>query len=655
MSSKSYEFGPFRVDVEQSTLLQDGRPIPLTPKAFDTLVLLVENAGRLLEKEAMMERLWPGTFVEEANLANNISLLRKALGDSGNLIQTVPRRGYRFIGEIRGAGAPIPPTRDRRERLSSMLVIAALLIVVSFLLLRRHRDPPAFRQITFRRGIHWGARFQPDGATIIYSAVHEGRPSELFVARADQRESRPLGIAGDLLSISSHGDLAILTKSSLRGFLPVGTLARVPITGGAPRELATNVQEADWSPDGGALAVIRWDGLAVLIEYPMGHAIYRAAAPVWINRVRIAPDGEHVAFLLHESERFDDRGRAVVVDRNGKIVRSSRVFATANGLAWRGEHLWISAAPDDLNAALYDVDRRGHDRPLVRSAGRLDLFDVSQSGRALVANEEFFTGIVAVPPGETRERDLSWLDGSWIRDISLDGKTLLFDEEGSGGGATAHVYIRPIDGAPAVDLGEGHAVALSPDGRTVLARQRFTNPPRLILYSTGAGEPRPLLTGSVEPSERAAWLPDGKRIVFVGHEGARPPRTYLFAAGRVSAITPEGVTGIVGTPDGAAVVARPRGGAWALYPIGGAPRPLPFLTADDWPLRFGANGLFVENGSDIVRVDLDGGARTIVHHLGAPPPGNVYATEPVVSADGGAYAYTYNTVSTELFVVEGLR
>jgi len=87
VSSKSYEFGPFRVDTEQCTLLQDGRPIPLTPKAFDTLVLLVENAGRLLEKEAMMERLWPGTFVEEANLANNISLLRKALGDSGNLIQ----------------------------------------------------------------------------------------------------------------------------------------------------------------------------------------------------------------------------------------------------------------------------------------------------------------------------------------------------------------------------------------------------------------------------------------------------------------------------------------------------------------------------------------------------------------------------------------
>jgi DNA-binding winged helix-turn-helix (wHTH) protein/dipeptidyl aminopeptidase/acylaminoacyl peptidase len=653
VSSKSYEFGPFRVDVEQSTLLQDGRPIPLTPKAFDTLVLLVENAGRLLEKEAMMERLWPGTFVEEANLANNISLLRKALGDSGNLIQTVPRRGYRFIGELRGSDAPAP----QRRRWPLFVAGAALLALgIGLLLLDRHRDPPVFRQITFRRGIHWGARFQADGATIIYSAVHEGRPSELFIARADQRESRPLGIAGDLLSISSHGDLAILTKSSLRGFFPVGTLARVPITGGAPRELATNVQEADWSPDGSALAVIRWDGLAVLVEYPMGHVIYRATVPVWVNRVRVAPDGEHVAFLLHESERFDDRGRAVVVDRNGKIVRSSRVFATANGLAWRGEHLWISAAPDDLNAALYDVDRRGHDRALVRSAGRLDLFDVSPTGRALVANEDIFTGIVAVPPGETRERDLSWLDGSWIRDISLDGKTLLFDEEGSGGGATAHVYIRPIDGAPAVDLGEGHAVALSPDGRTVLARQRFTNPPRLILYSTGAGEPRPLRTGSVEPSERAAWLPDGKRIVFVGHEGARPPRTYLLDAGRVTAITPEGVIGIVVTPDGKNVLAHTRGGEWHLYPFGGIPGPA-LAGADEWPLRFRSDGraFFLARGRDIVSADADGGNRATLYTLGAPPPGNIYTTDPVISADGAAYAYTYNTVSTELFVVEGLR
>src|ERR1043166_6708618 len=161
MEAKSLEFGNFRIDTADCTLFENGQPVPLTPKAFDTLLLLVENRGRLLDKEAMMERLWPGTFVEEANLANNISLLRKALGDSGNLIQTVPRRGYRFIGEVRNPDAP--PPKDRRERLSSILIIAAaLLVVAGFLLLHRPEPPPTFRQITFRRGVHWGARFGPD-------------------------------------------------------------------------------------------------------------------------------------------------------------------------------------------------------------------------------------------------------------------------------------------------------------------------------------------------------------------------------------------------------------------------------------------------------------------------------------------------------------
>ena len=104
------------------------------------------------------------------------------------------------------------------------------------------------------------------------------------------------------------------------------------------------------------------------------------------------------------------------------------------------------------------------------------------------------------------------------------------------------------------------------------------------------------------------------------------------------------------------MLARPRGGAWALYPTGGgAPQPLPFLAAGDRPLRFGGHALFVQNETNIVSVDVESDARTIVHPRGAPPPGNVYTTPPVVSADGRAYAYTYNTVSTQLFVVEGLR
>ena len=98
--SQSYQFGDFRVDTDQRVLLFEDKPRPLTPKVFDTLLILVENSGRIVNKEELMSRLWPDTFVEEANLTSNIQQLRKSLGDNARhpiYIETVARRGYRFI------------------------------------------------------------------------------------------------------------------------------------------------------------------------------------------------------------------------------------------------------------------------------------------------------------------------------------------------------------------------------------------------------------------------------------------------------------------------------------------------------------------------------------------------------------------------------
>ena len=110
-----YEFGPFRVDATERLLLRDGVPVPLTPKAFDTLMVLIENSGRLVEKDELMKRLWPDTFVEDANLAHNISLLRKAFSngsDDHEYIQTVSRRGYRFVVSVRELQEEMPAASD---------------------------------------------------------------------------------------------------------------------------------------------------------------------------------------------------------------------------------------------------------------------------------------------------------------------------------------------------------------------------------------------------------------------------------------------------------------------------------------------------------------------------------------------------------------
>ena len=102
-----YEFGPFRLDLRGYVLLRDGEPVPLTPKAFETLMILIQNHGRVLDKEGLIKALWPDTFVEDNNLAVNISMLRKALGEQengGRYIENVPKRGYRFVAQVRVVG-----------------------------------------------------------------------------------------------------------------------------------------------------------------------------------------------------------------------------------------------------------------------------------------------------------------------------------------------------------------------------------------------------------------------------------------------------------------------------------------------------------------------------------------------------------------------
>jgi DNA-binding winged helix-turn-helix (wHTH) protein len=103
VASRLYEFGPYRLDPAERRLLRDGKPVALTPKCFDLLVLFVENSGHLLEKGELLERLWPGQFVEEANLSFNISSLRKVLGEGQNgrrFIETVPKKGFRFVERV---------------------------------------------------------------------------------------------------------------------------------------------------------------------------------------------------------------------------------------------------------------------------------------------------------------------------------------------------------------------------------------------------------------------------------------------------------------------------------------------------------------------------------------------------------------------------
>src|SRR5207244_2675533 len=176
----------------------------------------------------------------------------------------------------------------------------------------------------------------------------------------------------------------------------------------------------------------------------------------------------------------------------------------------------------------------GKERMVLRLPGALMLFDIWKDGRVLMMRASWRRELVGTIAGEPRQRELSWLDYSYPADLSADGKNLLFDEEGGGGalaysksgGLTYAVYLRKTDGSPAVLLGEGGAVALSPDGKWAIA-QPLGSPTQLKLLPTGAGEAKELTHDNVNHTW-ARWFPDQKRILFTGNEPGKGLRLYVY-------------------------------------------------------------------------------------------------------------------------------
>src|SRR5215470_15447716 len=242
-------------------------------------------------------------------------------------------------------------------------------------------SPPAYHQLTFRHGGIRMARFAPDGKSMIYSGAWEERPMEIYTTRAESPESRALGLEGaEVLAISAQGEMAVMLHShNIEPFISAGTLARVPLQGGAPREVLEGVQWADWSPDGSNFLVVRDLEGQNRLEYPSGKVLYKTAG--WISHPRISPDGKYVAFIDHPQRR-DDMGSIAVVDLNGVKRTLSDGWESAQGLAWSPsiDEVWFTSARVSSDRFLNAVTLKGAERLIVREPGTLTLQDVTRDG-----------------------------------------------------------------------------------------------------------------------------------------------------------------------------------------------------------------------------------------------------------------------------------
>jgi len=641
-------------------------PIRLNPQLP---VRLEETINNALEKDR--ELRWQSA----AEMRANLKRLQREIGSSRTSV-VVDRT------EPATAGAALVPAKTGPKNALSLpvfafgllLAVAATLFAGKLLFSKPPLPPPTYRQLTFRRGSIRSARFAPDGQTILYSAAWQGNPTDVFTARPEAPESRSMGLSHtQLMSVSSAAELAVLLDSKAIGtWVNMGTLARAPLAGGAPRDVLEQVQWADWGPDGNSLAVVRDFGGKNRLEYPIGKPLYETGG--WVGHPRVSPKGDLIAFLDHPTQG-DDAGSVAMVDLKGNKKVLTGEWFTVQGLAWSpdGNEIWFTASKTGTDRTLYAVTLDGKERMVLRLPGALMLLDIAKDGRVLLMRASWRRELIGVSDGDSREHELSWLDYSYPADLSADGKTLLFDEEGGGGalsysksgGLSYAVYIRKTDGSPAVLLGEGGARALSPDGKWVVAVTQ-DSPTQLKLLTTGAGEPKELTKDNVNHAF-AHWFPDGKRVLFSGDEPGKGVRLYVYdmASGKSQGITPEGVNGtrFVISPDSQWVAAIGPDQKGYLYSVtGGEPRMINGLNPGEQPITFSSDGrsLYIyqpgELPARVDRLDVQTGQRIRWKQLMPSDPAGVENIGPILlTPDAKNCVYGYHRMLADLYLVEGLK
>ncbi len=339
-------------------------------------------------------------------------------GTTGDLARDLATLRERLSEASATTGVAVP-ARKRRGLVAAALTAAALalgLLAGKLLWKAPPHSFPRFKQLTFGDATVLSARFAPDGQTVVYGITRESKPWELLSTRVDAPESRPLGLNADIESISSSGEMAIL----LGGPSWPGTLAEVPLAGGAPRELLEHVFWADWSPDGNGLAAVVAPEGGPRLEYPLGKALLEKKGN--LGRPRFSPRGDGILIWNAES--------LLLVDpQTGKQRKVFQGSMSGYGWSTSSDQIWILSAAGATTEVLA-MKVGGPARLIATLPGKFMLHDIGKDERILAERILDRTQMKGQASGETRERDLSWLNESFPADISPDGQTVLFIEGG---------------------------------------------------------------------------------------------------------------------------------------------------------------------------------------------------------------------------------
>ncbi len=566
-----------------------------------------------------------------------------------------------------GASKAVPaiakPSRRRRAAVAAVIAIAALASAFTVGLKSSHSRAPVFHQLVSGPGTISSARFTPDGQNVVYGAAWRGRPFELFTTRTDSIESRSLGLPpADVAGISQSGDMLILLGWHSRfQWNMVGTLARTPLSGGAPRPLLEDVCGGDIDR-AGEVAVVRCKSSQRTLEYPPGHVAYRTTG--WIDHVRFAPNADAIAFLEHPLDG-DDRGYVSWVDRQGKVTRVTDEWSGLKGLAWApsGQEIWFSGTRGGEQDSIWAVTRSGSRRLVFAGPADVWLQDIAADGKALMLQSRATNDIAVRRPGQASDQivDLVSEAGS-VAGVSADGSLMALSYVGSGSGSDYLTYVINTDTHESIRLGEGDPSGISPDGKWILSFFPST-PGKVALYPTGPGETRSFQLGTLRNlSIFCSWTQDLSKVVFTGSDGGSP-RGYILDVntGKWGPITPEGTSGVMLAPNGQYVIAKSEQRGFELYPLGGGEATAAKgISNTEEPVQWDGSSthLYVWDRRFPARIALVNpwtGERKMWLETMPPDASGVLYGNFFITPDGKTYAYRFRRVLTTLYLGEGLR
>lgn len=551
-----YQFGEFSLNPSKRVLLKNDAPIPLTPKAFDTLLVLVRENGHVVEKEELLREVWPDTFVGETTLAQNVFTVRKALGQKSGpnqFIETVPKHGYRFAAEVVTVAEESPGLPRLLHRKKTRLIfaltaigVACSLMAFSAVSLRDRRATATHDSLQMKRLTNNGnvlrATLSPDKRYVAY-ATAENQNQTLWLKQAEAATEVQVVAPAEAVyrGIVFAPDGAAIFYIRYEPNEHFGKLYQTPVSGGTPKLIMSGIDSSlSFSPDGKRFAFFRNDLQSRMTTLFTANAdgsdqqqlsthpgVFLSDGPAW------SPDGKEIVFPVH-SDGDPNRNHSMVLISRQVIDGVEKPFTSRrwdgiSGVGWfDNDKLAIvgyDETTDALSPQVWEVSRNaGNARRITNDLNSYTGLSLSSATGALLTVQANRVASFWLAELEDFGKAKQITSGFGDRGGEFLGMTWTTDDKivyGSTAGGGLDIWTMNVDGSNRKQLTVDPLADLKPavsslDGSIVFVSKR-TGAPHLWIMAAGGLNPRQLTNGHTESFP--AISPDGKWVAYISIEG----------------------------------------------------------------------------------------------------------------------------------------